>query len=354
MRKINVMIVDDSAVVRQVLTKMLEEDPQIHVLSAVADPIFAIERMKQHWPDVIVLDVEMPRMDGITFLRKIMSERPTPVVICSTLTEAGAETTMQALSAGAVSIVTKPKVNLKRFMEDSSSDIAGAVKGAAQANIKRLVANPVRAVSISPKLTADAILPEGGTAMAVTTERIVAIGTSTGGTQALELVLTALPRVCPGIVIVQHMPEKFTAAFAERLNGLCQIEVKEAQNNDRVVPGRALIAPGGRHMVLKRSGAQYYVEVLDGPLVNRHRPSVDVLFRSVAKVAGRNSTGIIMTGMGDDGAAGLLEMRNAHARTIAQDEATCVVFGMPKEAIKLGAAIKTLPLQAMPNEIVNG
>lgn len=354
MRKINVLVVDDSAVVRQVLSKMLAEDPQIHVMAAVADPIFAMERMKQQWPDVIVLDVEMPRMDGITFLRKIMAERPTPVVICSTLTEAGAETTMQALSAGAVSIVTKPKVNLKRFMEDSSTDIAGAVKGAAQANIKRLVANPVRVASIAPKLTADAILPEGGAAMAVTTERLVAIGTSTGGTQALEVVLTALPRVCPGIVIVQHMPEKFTAAFAERLNGLCQIEVKEAQNNDRVVPGRALIAPGGRHMVLKRSGAQYFVEVLDGPLVNRHRPSVDVLFRSVAKVAGRNATGIIMTGMGDDGAAGLLEMRNAHARTVAQDEATCVVFGMPKEAIKRGAAEKILPLQSMPNEIVNG
>ncbi len=333
---------------------MLQEDPQINVLAAVADPIFAMERMKLHWPDVIVLDVEMPRMDGITFLRKIMSERPTPVVICSTLTEAGAETTMQALSAGAVCIVTKPKVNLKRFMEDASADIAEAVKVAAKVNIKRLAALPAQLATPSPKLTADAILPAGGVAMAETTERIVAIGTSTGGTQALELVLKALPRVCPGIVIVQHMPEKFTAAFAERLNGLCQIEVKEAQNNDRVVPGRALIAPGGKHMVLKRSGAQYIVEVLDGPLVNRHRPSVDVLFRSVAKVAGRNATGIIMTGMGDDGAAGLLEMRNANARTVAQDEATCVVYGMPKEAVKRGGVMKVLPLQAMPNEIVNG
>jgi len=281
-----------------------------------------------------------------------MSERPTPVVICSTLTDAGAETTMQALSAGAVSIVTKPKVNLKKFMEDSSSDIAGAVKDASHANLRRLMAAP-QPLAPTPKLTADAILPVGGAAMAQTTERIVAIGTSTGGTQALELVLTALPRVCPGMVIVQHMPEKFTAAFAARLNSLCEIEVKEAQNNDRVMPGRALIAPGGKHMVLKRSGAQYLVEVLDGPLVNRHRPSVDVLFRSVAKVAGKNATGIIMTGMGDDGAAGLLEMRNAHARTVAQDEATCVVFGMPKEAIKRGAAEKIVPLQAMPGEIVN-
>ena len=353
MNKIKVLIVDDSAVVRQVLTKMLEEDHAIQIIGAVADPIFAMERMKLQWPDVIVLDVEMPRMDGITFLRKIMAERPTPVVICSTLTEAGAETTMQALSAGAVSIVTKPKVNLKKFMEDASADIAGAVKDASHANLKRLqVASPVLAPK--PKLTADAILPGGGVAMAQTTERIVAIGTSTGGTQALELVLTALPRVCPGIVIVQHMPEKFTAAFAARLDSLSQIEVKEAQNNDRVMPGRALIAPGGKHMVLKRSGAQYLVEVLDGPLVNRHRPSVDVLFRSVAKVAGKNATGIIMTGMGDDGAAGLLEMRNANARTVAQDEATCVVFGMPKEAIKRGAVEKIVPLQAMPGEIVNG
>ncbi|BCB28655.1 chemotaxis response regulator protein-glutamate methylesterase 1 [Sulfurimicrobium lacus] len=351
-KKINVLIVDDSAVVRQVLTAMLEEDPAIHVMGAAADPIFAMERMRREWPDVIVLDVEMPRMDGISFLRKIMAERPTPVVICSTLTEAGAETTMQALSAGAVSIVTKPKIGLKRFLQDSTSDIAGAVKAAAQANVRRLAP---QAQKVAPKLTADAVLPPGhGGALAQTTERIVAIGTSTGGTQALEAVLTALPRVCPGIVIVQHMPEKFTAAFAERLNGLSRIEVREAQNNDRVMPGRALIAPGGKHMLLKRSGAQYFVEVVDGPLVNRHRPSVDVLFRSVAKVAGKNAVGIIMTGMGDDGAAGLLEMRNARAYTVAQDEATCVVFGMPKEAIKRGAAEKILPLQAIPGVIVNG
>jgi two-component system chemotaxis response regulator CheB len=353
MKKINVLIVDDSAVVRQVLTAMLEQDSAIHVMGAASDPIFAMERMRSQWPDVIVLDVEMPRMDGISFLRKIMAERPTPVVICSTLTEAGAETTMQALSAGAVSIVTKPKIGLKRFLEDSSSDIVGAVKAAAQANVRRMVI-PTTQPKVLPKLSADAILPAAhGHALAQTTERIVAIGTSTGGTQALELVLTALPRVCPGIVIVQHMPEKFTAAFASRLDSLCQIEVKEAQNNDRVMPGRALIAPGGRHMLLKRSGAQYFVEVLDGPLVNRHRPSVDVLFRSVAKVAGKNALGIIMTGMGDDGAAGLLEMRNAKAHTIAQDEASCVVFGMPKEAIKRGAAEKVVPLSMISSEIVN-
>jgi two-component system chemotaxis response regulator CheB len=351
MRKIKVLIVDDSAVVRQVLTRTLEEDPDIQVLGAVADPIFAMERMKSHWPDVIVLDVEMPRMDGISFLRKIMSERPTPVVICSTLTEAGAETTMQALSAGAVSIVTKPKVNLKKFMEDSSSDIVTAVKDASHARLKRQPAASA-VLAPPPKLTADAILPMGGVAMAQTTERIVAIGTSTGGTQALEIVLTALPRICPGIVIVQHMPEKFTAAFAQRLNGLSRVEVKEAQNNDRVMPGRALIAPGGKHMVLKRSGAQYHVEVLDGPLVNRHRPSVDVLFRSVAKVAGRNARGIIMTGMGDDGAAGLLEMRNAGAMTLAQDEESCVVYGMPKEAVKHGAVMKSVALSSIAAEII--
>ncbi len=352
-KKINVLIVDDSAVVRQVLTGLLEQDSAINVMGAASDPLFAMERMRSQWPDVIVLDVEMPRMDGITFLRKIMAERPTPVVICSTLTEAGAETTMQALSAGAVSIVTKPKIGLKRFLEDSSSDIVGAVKAAAQANVRRMVisATPTK---VLPKLSADAILPAAhGHALAQTTERIIAIGTSTGGTQALEVVLTALPRVCPGLVIVQHMPEKFTAAFAARLDSLCQIEVREAQNNDRVMPGRALIAPGGRHMVLKRSGAQYFVEVLDGPLVNRHRPSVDVLFRSVAKVAGKNSVGIIMTGMGDDGAAGLLEMRNAKAHTIAQDEASCVVFGMPKEAIKRDAVEKIMPLTMISTEIIN-
>ncbi|MFA5626670.1 MAG: chemotaxis response regulator protein-glutamate methylesterase [Thiohalomonadaceae bacterium] len=353
MKKIKVLIVDDSAVVRQVLSGLLDDDPEIEVIATASDPIFAMEKMRANWPDVIVLDVEMPRMDGISFLKKIMAEHPTPVVICSTLTEKGAETTMQALAAGAVSIVTKPKIGLKRFLEDASSDIVGAVKAAAHANVRRMAAAP--SLKAAPKLNADAILPiASGQAMAQTTERIVAIGTSTGGTQALEVLLTALPRVCPGIVIVQHMPEKFTEAFANRLDGICKIEVKEASNNDRVLPGRALIAPGGKHMVLRRSGAQYFVEVLDGPLVNRHRPSVDVLFRSAAKVAGKNALGIIMTGMGDDGAAGLLEMQKAGACTIAQNEATCVVFGMPKEAIKLGAADKIIALNDIPREIVRG
>ncbi len=350
-RRVQVMIVDDSAVVRQALTEVLNADPGIEVLCAVADPLLAMERMKVRWPQVIVLDVEMPRMDGLTFLRKIMSERPTPVVICSTLTEAGAATTLEALAAGAVSIVTKPKLGLRRFIEDASADLATAVKAASHANVSRLkpVARPEPAPALIPKFTADAILsPSGPKALQQTTERIIAIGTSTGGTQALEQVLTRLPRVSPGIAVVQHMPEKFTAAFASRLNSLCEIEVREAKHGDRLLPGQALIAPGGKHMMLKRSGAYYYMDVIDGPLVNRHRPSVDVLFRSAAKCAGPNALGIIMTGMGDDGARGLKEMRDAGASTIAQDEASCVVFGMPKEAIRMGGAQRVQPLHDLP------
>lgn len=345
MKRIKVLVVDDSAVVRQVLAGLLEADPGIDVLGAAADPILAMARMKIQWPDVIVLDIEMPRMDGLTFLRQIMSERPTPVVICSTLAEKGAKTSMEALAAGAVTVITKPKLGLKQFLNDSSDDLVAAVKAAAQAN--------VRPLSVREKNTADAILPPAEPrAMIQTTEQIVAIGTSTGGTQALERVLTALPRVCPGIVIVQHMPEKFTAEFAARLDRVCHITVKEAQHNDRVVPGTALIAPGGRHLLLKRHGAQYCVDVINGPPVNRHRPSVDVLFRSVAKAAGANALGIIMTGMGDDGAAGLLEMHRAGARTVAQDEATCVVYGMPKEAVLRGAVDRIVPLDRIPAEIL--
>ncbi len=346
MKHIKVIVVDDSAVVRQVVTALLESDPDIKVLAAVADPILAMSRMATQWPDVIVLDIEMPRMDGITFLKKIMAERPTPVVICSTLTEKGAQTSLAALSAGAVSIITKPKLGLKQFLSEASDDLISAVKAAARANVSRLQRRD--------KLTADAILPAADVsrqAMIQTTERVVALGTSTGGTQALEVVLTALPRVCPGIVIVQHMPEQFTAAFSSRLNGLCQIEVKEAQNNDRVMLGRALIAPGGKHMLLRRNGAQYFVEVIDGPLVNRHRPSVDVLFRSVAKSAGANALGVIMTGMGDDGAAGLLEMRKVGAQTLGQDEKSCVVYGMPKEAVKRGAVMRSVTLELIAREI---
>lgn len=360
LRRVQVMIVDDSAVVRQALTEVLSADPGIEVLCAVADPLLAMERMKAKWPQVIVLDVEMPRMDGLTFLRKIMSERPTPVVICSTLTEAGAATTLEALAAGAVSIVTKPKLGLRRFIEDASADLASAVKAASHANVSRLRVAPHRTEPqqqpgvVQPKFTADAVLsPSGPKALQQTTERIIAIGTSTGGTQALEQVLTCLPRVSPGMAIVQHMPEKFTAAFASRLNNLCQIEVREAKQGDRLLPGLALIAPGGKHMMLKRSGAYYYMEIIDGPLVNRHRPSVDVLFRSAAKCAGANVLGIIMTGMGDDGARGLKEMRDAGAATIAQDEASCVVFGMPKEAIRMGGAQRVQSLSELPRSMLD-
>jgi two-component system chemotaxis response regulator CheB len=357
MKTINVMVVDDSAVVRKVVGAMLESAPGIHLLHAVSDPLLAIERMKQQWPDVIVLDVEMPRMDGITFLKRIMAERPTPVVICSTLTEKGAETTMAAMAAGAVSIITKPKLGLKDFLNDSADELVSAVRAASQVNLRRLGIRTPSSPAPAPagaKLTADAVLPPAAEMRVplTTTERVVAIGTSTGGTLALEEVLTALPRVTPGIVIVQHMPEKFTAAFAERLNKLCQLDVKEARHGDRVLPGRALIAPGGKHMLLRRDGANYHVDVIDGPLVNRHRPSVDVLFRSVAKQAGANALGIIMTGMGDDGASGLLEMRKAGARTVAQDEETCVVYGMPKEAVKRGGVEKSVPLQAIHREIL--
>ena len=354
MKQINVLIVDDSAVVRQVVADVVGKDPQIRVMGAVSDPILAMERMKREWPDVIILDIEMPRMDGLSFLRKLMDEHPTPVVICSTLTERGAETTMQALAAGAVGILTKPKLGLKRFLEDSAIEFIDAVKTAAQSDphrLKRLAQGAGRTSPLASVPLPVRSAPAAGSALAETTDRLVAIGTSTGGTQALEAVLTALPRVSPGIVIVQHMPEKFTALFAQRLNTLCQIEVREAQDGDRVIAGRALIAPGGKHMQIKRSGAQYLVEVLDGPLVNRHRPSVDVLFRSVAKFAGRNALGIIMTGMGGDGSRGLKEMHDAGAETIAQDEESCVVYGMPKEAVKLGAVDRSLPLEQMAGAI---
>jgi two-component system chemotaxis response regulator CheB len=348
---IHVLIVDDSAVVRQVLSEALSHDPAIRVLGAVADPVFALERMKKQWPDVIVTDVEMPRMDGMTFVRKIMSERPTPIVVCSSLTEKGAETSMQVLALGAVHVVTKPKIGVKAFLAGSADSLAGAIKAAAHAKLQRLppASTPAQAPS---KLSADAVLTAAeSVGMARTTERIVAIGTSTGGTQALEVVLRALPRVSPGIVVVQHMPEKFTAAFAARLNGLSALEVREGKNNDRVLPGLVLIAPGGKHMLLRRNGARYHVEVRDGPAVNRHRPSVDVLFRSAAQAAGKNACGIIMTGMGDDGARGLREMHDAGARTIAQDEDSCVVYGMPKEAVKLGAVDDVMPLHSIAGAI---
>ncbi|MES2818497.1 MAG: chemotaxis response regulator protein-glutamate methylesterase [Pseudomonadota bacterium] len=327
---IKVFIVDDSALVRQVLTSCLDQHPTIKVIGQAADPLFALEKMQHDWPDVLVLDVEMPRMDGITFLRKLMIERPTPAIICSTLTEAGAAITLEALAAGAVGVFTKARLGLKDSLLQLSAELIRQIETAARCQPRAL---PSRLPPVAPVVERDRpVTPLS------TTERIVALGTSTGGTQALEVVLRRLQPDCPGIVIVQHMPEKFTAAFAQRLDGLCSIEVREARHLDRVRAGLALIAPGGKHMQLKRSGAQYLVEVLDGPPVNRHKPSVDVLFRSVAKQAGSNALGIIMTGMGDDGARGLLAMRESGSRTLAQSEASCVVFGMPKEALRLGAA----------------
>ncbi len=348
--RIRVMIGDDSGAVRQVVTKALQADRDIEVIGAAADPLFALERMRNQWPDVLIVDIEMPRMDGITFLKKIMAEHPTPAIICSSLAEKGAQATFEALAAGAVAILTKPKHSLKSFLEDSSNDIVQAVRSAAKANLRHLNASlrhsPSPSSSFSPSEAGgtNESLPQ----LACTTEQVIAIGASTGGTQALESVLTRLPSTCHGILIVQHMPTVFTAMFAERLDGLCQIQVREARDSDRVLPGQALIAPGGKHMALKRNGAQYVVEIRDGPLINRHRPSVDFMFRSVARIAGSNALGILMTGMGDDGARGLLDMRQAGARTAAQDEASCVVFGMPQEAIKLGAAQQTISLDQIP------
>ncbi|MHB0922302.1 MAG: protein-glutamate methylesterase/protein-glutamine glutaminase [Thiomonas delicata] len=349
--KVKVFIVDDSAVVRQVLQAVLLRDPGIEVIGTAPDPLFALQRMQQGaWPDVLVLDVEMPRMDGITFLKKLMVEHPLPVVICSTLTEKGAQITLDALAAGAVSVVTKPRVGLKDFLVEQTTELAQTIKTAARANTSSL-RTAARAPAAKPWL-APAVQSTTPHVLADTTEKIIAMGMSTGGTLALERVLTQLPRTLPGIAVVQHMPEKFTATFAERLDSLCALDVREGRDGDRLTPGLVLIAPGGRHMQVRRSGAQYHVEVRDGPPVNRHRPSVDVLFRSVAQCAGRNALGIILTGMGDDGARGLKDMHDAGARTVAQDEQSSVVFGMPKEAIKLGGADRILSLQDIPAAMV--
>ena len=342
-RRIRVLIVDDSAVVRQTLSEILASDPEIEVIATASDPFVAAERLRAESPDVITLDIEMPRMDGLTFLQKIMTQHPIPVVICSSLAEAGAQSTLQALEYGAVDIITKPRLGSKKFLEESRVALCQVVKAAAGSRLRPLA--PSR--KVEPKLSADAVLGPGTHAMSETTEKVVAIGASTGGTEALRSLLEVLPPDAPGIVIVQHMPELFTRAFANRLDSLCNITVKEAESNDTVIRGRALIAPGNHHMLLKRSGARYYVEIKDGPLVCRHRPSVDVLFRSAARYAGQNAVGVILTGMGDDGANGLLEMKQAGATTIAQNEATCVVFGMPNEAVKRGAVDKILPLEAV-------
>lgn len=348
-KPIHVLVVDDSAVIRQVMTSVLSQERGISVATA-ADPLIALEKMRRQRPDVIILDLEMPRMDGLTFLRKIMAEDPIPVVICSGLTGEGTEAALRAMEEGAVEIITKPKLGLREFLYESAVLLIDAVRGAARASVRPRGAAPC---APQKRLTADAILPPlQKPALTLTTDKVVAIGASTGGTEALRLVLEAMPPDAPGLVIVQHMPELFTKAFAQRLNQTCRIEVKEAEQGDRVREGRALIAPGNRHTLLVRNGAHYAVEVTDGPLISRHRPSVDVLFRSTAKAAGPNAVGVILTGMGDDGAEGLLEMKKAGAATIAQDEATCVVFGMPKEAITRGAADEVVPLPRIPAAII--
>jgi two-component system chemotaxis response regulator CheB len=334
----HVLVVDDSAVVRQALTAILSSAG--FSVEVAADPIFAQQKLARQRPDAIVLDVEMPRMDGLTFLRQLMSaDQPIPVVMCSSLAGPGTDVVLQALEDGAVAVIEKPRIGVKGFLEDSASRIQEAVRGAAHARVRPRAPAPEPRHDVSEVVPARSPRP-----LARTTEKVVAIGASTGGTEALRELLEALPPDAPGIAIVQHMPELFTAAFARRLDGLCRIEVKEAAQNDRLISGRALIAPGNHHLAVRRDGGHYAVDVLDGPPVCRHRPSVDVLFRSAAQAAGANAVGVILTGMGEDGAQGLLELRQAGAHTIAQDEATSVVFGMPKEAIKLGAACEVQPL----------
>lgn len=351
--KLRVLIVDDSAVVRQTLASIIESDPQLEVMATAGDPYIAAKKIQSEIPDVITLDVEMPRMDGLTFLRKIMSQHPIPVVIISSLTDKATETGMKALEYGATEVIKKPQMNTKQFIEESKIQLCDAIKAAAMSKLKRKAFVPSQNLKVQPKYSADAVIQKTtNKSLIKTTEKVIAVGASTGGTEALSQFLQAMPLDSPGIVIVQHMPEQFTKSFANRLNELCQITVKEAENGDSVIRGRALIAPGNYHMLLKRSGAKYYVEVKDGPLVNRHRPSVDVLFRSTARYAGKNAVGIIMTGMGDDGAKGLFEMKETGAHTVAQDEKSCVVFGMPKEAIKLGAAEKILPLDQIAPWVV--
>ena len=347
--RIKVLVVDDSAVVRKALKDIFAQDKAFEVVGAAQDPFAAAAIMERVRPDVITLDVEMPRMDGLTFLRKIMTQHPIPVVICSTLTEKSSEAMLRAMEYGAVEVITKPKLGTKQFFEESTVRILDVVRAASKVQARRHTPR----MEVAPKLSADVMLPEvkdKTLASLQTTDRVILVGASTGGTEALRVYLQAMPLDCPAIAVVQHMPEHFTAAFARRLNSICAITVREAKNGDSMLRGQALIAPGDKHMLLKRSGARYYVEVREGPLVKRHRPSVDVLFRSGARYAGKNAVGVIMTGMGDDGAHGLLEMKQAGAMTLAQDEATCVVFGMPGESVRLGAADKVLPLERLAVE----
>ncbi len=367
-KKIRVLIVDDSAVVRQSLATILEKDPEIEVMGTAADPIIAVKKIQKEVPDVITLDIEMPRMDGLTFLRKIMSQHPIPVVVISSLTTEGTEVAMKALEYGACEIIGKPAMNAGQFILESQILLCDAVKAAAQSKLSRKktatkttavqetpVSRPKSTpIEVTPKLSADVMLDKG-TALSrmVHTEKVIVLGASTGGTEAIRHLLREMPPKMPGIAIVQHMPEGFTLSFANSLDKISNLEVKEAENGDKLYQGRVLIAPGNKHLLLKSVGKEYFVEVKDGPLVNRHRPSVDVLFRSAARYAGHNAIGILLTGMGNDGASGLKELHEAGAHTIAQDEASSVVFGMPKEAIKLGAADKILALGDITNHLLH-
>ncbi len=337
---IRVLVVDDSALMRQVLSDLLSRDPAIRVIGTAADPYAARDKIRDLQPDVLTLDVEMPRMDGLSFLEKLMRVHPMPVVMVSSLTEAGCATTLRALELGAVEFVTKPKLDLRERLPEIGAEVAVKIKAAAMAKVRRAPGPP-------PSGAAPPARRAAGPALLRTTQQVIAVGASTGGTEALRHFLSVLPADCPGGVVVQHMPEKFTRAFADRLDGLCTVRVKEAEDGERVIPGHVLIAPGSHHMRLAREGATYLVHLSQDPLVNHHRPSVDVLFRSCAEITGANAVGVLMTGMGEDGARGLLAMRAAGARTLAQDESTCVVFGMPKAAIELGAAEQVLPLDRL-------
>lgn len=349
---IKVLVVDDSAVVRQTLSDILLADENIDEVVTAQDPYVAADRLRQFVPDVITLDVEMPRMDGLSFLQKLMSQHPIPVVMCSSLTESNSETALRALEYGAVDIIQKPRMGTKKFLDESKVVICDAVKAAAKASVRRI--SRTATINKDKKLSADVILAKpGAKAMIQTTETVVAVGASTGGTEALRNFVEMLPADFPGVLIVQHMPEHFTTSFSKRLNSLSKMTVKEAVDGDTVMPGRVLLAPGNRHMLLQRSGARYYVKIKDGPLVSRHRPSVDVLFRSAARYAGKNAVGVIMTGMGDDGAKGMLEMKQAGAATIAQDEKSCVVFGMPKVAIELGGVDQIVSLRNIAQTVAS-
>lgn len=361
--KIKVLIIDDSALIRGVLKEVINSQPDMEVVGAAPDPIVAREMIKQLNPDVLTLDVEMPRMDGLDFLEKLMRLRPMPVVMISTLTERGSDITFRALELGAVDFLAKPKIDISHGMKEYSEDIAEKIRAAARARIRKNASSPASIPaarepaallegSITPRLSADAILPSSSPGRISSTEKLIILGASTGGTEAIKEFLIQLPPDCPGILITQHMPEAFTNSFAQRLDSLCRITVKEAAQGDRVLPGHAYIAPGHSHLLLKRSGANYVCDLNQGPPVNRHRPSVDVLFRSAANCAGQNAIGVILTGMGKDGALGMLEMKQAGAYNFAQDEATCVVFGMPKEAIAVGGVDEVLPLKEIAGKVM--